>query len=152
MRVNTVSVRENASSHIQYRRSRNWTFNHETEKQWYNSHWWRLAGTGSSARWTRDVTAKTLIPNLSLAQHVLPELSNARVTRSWVGFEANVPDFIHLLVLCRALKMLLCWDVREVMQSGPYMGRLMGDYILGQEPELPCLTQDVSLVRYDYEE
>ena len=52
---------------------------------------WQGQGVPQDGR--GNVTAKTLIPNLSLAQHVLPELSNARVTRSWVGFEANVPDF-----------------------------------------------------------
>jgi len=97
---------------------------------------WQGQGVPQDGR--GNVTAKTLIPNLSLAQHVLPELSNARVTRSWVGFEANVPDFYPLAGALPGIEnafVLGC--VRGGYTIGPYMGRLMGDYILGQEPELP---------------
>lgn len=95
-------------------------------------------GVGAPEAGRGQVVAETLTSNLRLAQYALPELVDARIVRCWTGFEANSPDFMpmagrlpgwdNLFVLC-------C--VRGGYTIGPYMGRLMGDYILGQEPELP---------------
>ena len=95
-------------------------------------------GTGTPEAGRGQVAAETLTSNLRLAQYALPELVDARIVRCWTGFEANSPDFLpmagrlpgwdNLFVLC-------C--VRGGYTIGPYMGRLMGDYILGREPELP---------------
>ena len=105
--------------------------------------WVTIDGTGARLGPVRrgtfdDVAAETLTSNLRLAQYALPELVDARIVRCWTGFEANSPDFLpmagrlpgwdNLFVLC-------C--VRGGYTIGPYMGRLMGDYILGREPELP---------------
>ncbi len=97
---------------------------------------WQGRGTPEEGR--GNVSANTLLPNLSLAQHVLPELANARVTRSWVGFEANVPDFYPLAGALPGIdNAFVLGCVRGGYTIGPYIGRLMGDFILGQEPELP---------------
>lgn len=97
---------------------------------------WQGVGTPEAGR--GQIDAGTLTSNLRLAQYALPELVDARIVRCWTGFEANSPDFLpmaghmpgwdNLFVLC-------C--VRGGYTIGPYMGRLMGDYILGREPELP---------------
>jgi sarcosine oxidase subunit beta len=87
------------------------------------------------------VDAQTVRPNLALAQYAVPALAQARVTRSWTGFEANVPDFYPL---AGALPGVADADVLGCVRGGytigPYIAQLMGDYILGREPELPLFN------------
>ncbi len=97
---------------------------------------WQGRGTPQHGR--GEVTANTVVPNLALAQFALPRLAQARVTRSWTGFEANAPDFYPLAGALPGVNdayVLGC--VRGGYTIGPYIGQLMGDYILGQEPALP---------------
>ena len=95
-------------------------------------------GRGTPAEGRGEVVAETLLTNLRLAQFALPALGNCRITRVWTGFEANVPDFFPLAGALPRLSnayMLAC--VRGGYTIGPYIGCLMGDLILGREPELP---------------
>lgn len=97
---------------------------------------WQGRGTPQEGR--GQVTADTVMPNLALAQFALPALARARVLRSWTGFEANVPDFYPLAGALPGLPdafVLGC--VRGGYTIGPYIGKLMGDFILGRDPELP---------------
>ncbi|MEO3471791.1 FAD-binding oxidoreductase [Roseomonas sp. CAU 1739] len=97
---------------------------------------WQGAGTPEEGR-TR-VVADTLLPNLRLAQFTVPGLASFRVVRSWTGFEANVPDFYPLAGAApRVADAFLLGCVRGGYTIGPYIGRLMGDFILGREPEMP---------------
>jgi glycine/D-amino acid oxidase-like deaminating enzyme len=95
-------------------------------------------GRGKPQEGRGQVTAETVVPNLALAQFALPDLARARVLRSWTGFEANVPDFYPLAGPLPGVEdafVLGC--VRGGYTIGPYIGKLMGDAILGREPELP---------------
>lgn len=97
---------------------------------------WQGRGTPQNGR--GEVLASSVVPNLALAQYALPDLAKARVLRSWTGFEANVPDFYPLAGVLPGVKnafVLGC--VRGGYTIGPYIGKLMGDYILGHQPELP---------------
>ncbi|SFA68847.1 Glycine/D-amino acid oxidase [Poseidonocella pacifica] len=97
---------------------------------------WQGRGTPQEGRGTVD--AHTVRPNLALAQYAVPALGSARVLRSWTGFEANVPDFYPLagpLPGVPGAFVLGC--VRGGYTIGPYIGQLMGDSILGREPEMP---------------
>jgi glycine/D-amino acid oxidase-like deaminating enzyme len=97
---------------------------------------WQGRGTPQEGR--GEVLSSSVVPNLALAQYTLPELARARVLRSWTGFEANVPDFYPLAGALPGVEdsyVLGC--VRGGYTIGPYIGKLMGDYILGREPELP---------------
>lgn len=97
---------------------------------------WQGVGTPETGR--GNVSADTLAPNLALACHALPALKQARILRSWTGFEANVPDFYPLAGMLPGVEnafMLGC--VRGGFTIGPYISRLMGDFILGRTPELP---------------
>jgi glycine/D-amino acid oxidase-like deaminating enzyme len=95
-------------------------------------------GRGSPESWRGDIAPDTLIANLRLAQYVLPRLAEVRLVRAWTGFEAQTPDsaplagpmpgIANLFVLC-------C--VRSGYTIGPYIGGLMGDLMLGREPEMP---------------
>ena len=97
---------------------------------------WQGRGTPQEGR--GEVTACSVQPNLALAQFALPALANARVMRSWTGFEANVPDFYPLAGALPGVEgafVLGC--VRGGYTIGPYISKLMGNFILDREPELP---------------
>lgn len=97
---------------------------------------WQGKGTPQAGR--GQVTAETVRPNLALAQFALPALAQARVLRSWTGFEANVPDFYPLAgALPGVPDAFVLGCVRGGYTIGPYIGKLMGDFILGRDPELP---------------
>lgn len=95
-------------------------------------------GTGSPDAGRGCVDPTTLLPNLRLAMFAVPGLDRFRVVRSWTGFEANVPDFYPLAGAAPGVdNAFLLGCVRGGYTIGPYIGALMGDLILGREPELP---------------
>jgi glycine/D-amino acid oxidase-like deaminating enzyme len=58
--------------------------------------------------------------------------------RSWTGFEANVPDFYPLAGKLPGYEdVFILGCVRGGYTIGPYIGKLMGDYILERKTELP---------------
>jgi len=95
-------------------------------------------GRGAPDDWLGDIDPETLIANLRLAQYVLPDLATARLVRAWTGFEAQTPDSVPLAGLLPGTSnvFVLCC-VRSGYTIGPYIGGLMGDLMLGREPELP---------------
>jgi sarcosine oxidase subunit beta len=97
---------------------------------------WQGYGTPDTGRGC--VSAESMLSNVALAQYAVPSLAKARIIRSWTGFEANVPDFYPLAGNLPGVEdafVLGC--VRGGFTIGPYIGKLMGDHILGREPELP---------------
>lgn len=95
-------------------------------------------GRGRPDEGRGDVVSDQVMPNVALAQFALPDLGRARVLRSWTGFEANVPDFFPLAGDLPGIPdayVLAC--VRGGYTIGPYIAELMGDHILGNEPEQP---------------
>jgi len=95
-------------------------------------------GKGRPEEGRGQVSVDSLVPNLQLAKFVLPALSNIRIVRSWTGFEANVPDFYPLAgALPNRDNAFILGCVRGGFTIGPYISKLMGDYILGKEPEMP---------------
>jgi len=97
---------------------------------------WQGLGTPQDGRGT--VNTDTVRPNLALAQYAVPALAPARILRSWTGFEANVPDFYPLAgALPGVPDAYVLGCVRGGYTIGPFIGQLMGDFILGREPELP---------------
>ena len=95
-------------------------------------------GRGAPLEGRGQVVADSVQQNLALAQYALPALSGARVMRCWTGFEANMPDFYPLAgALPGVEEAFVLGCVRGGYTIGPYIGKLMGDFILGREPELP---------------
>jgi len=95
-------------------------------------------GTGGPETGRGDVALDTLLTNLRLAQFALPGLRETRLLRSWTGFEANVPDFYPLAgAVPGVADAFILGCVRGGYTIGPCIGELMGDLILGREPELP---------------
>lgn len=97
---------------------------------------WQGHGTPQGGRGI--VNPETVKPNLALANYAVPALGPARVIRSWTGFEANVPDFYPLAgALPGVPEAYVLGCVRGGYTIGPYISLLMGDLILGREPEMP---------------
>jgi glycine/D-amino acid oxidase-like deaminating enzyme len=95
-------------------------------------------GRSTPDSWHADIDPETLIANLRLAQYVLPDLAATRVVRAWAGFEAQTPDSVPLAgVLPGTSNVFVLCCVRSGYTIGPYIGGLMGDLMLGREPELP---------------
>ena len=138
-RINTVSVTERAP------RIMNGVIGHATGlltmKQKDNGTvliggGWQGKGTPEEGRGA--INPETLLPNLQLAQFAVPTLSKVRVVRSWTGFEANVPDFYPLAgQLGEKDNAYILGCVRGGYTIGPYISQLVGDLILGGEPEMP---------------
>jgi len=95
-------------------------------------------GRGAPSEGRGEVAPDTLLDNLRLAQFAVPSLGTLRLVRAWTGFEANVPDYYPLAGAVPGVPaafVLGC--VRGGYTIGPYIGRLVGDLILGRDPEMP---------------
>jgi sarcosine oxidase, subunit beta len=65
-------------------------------------------------------------------------LAQARVARIWLGLEAETADAMPLLGAVPGVPgAYVIGSVHSGYTSGPYMGRLLADLMLGREPELP---------------
>jgi sarcosine oxidase subunit beta len=95
-------------------------------------------GRGSPEEGHGEVVAGTLISNLRFAQYAVPGLARARIVRAWTGFEAHAPDFFPMAgLLPGTSNMYVLCCVRGGYTIGPYIGQLMGDFMLDRELELP---------------
>ncbi|WP_137178515.1 FAD-binding oxidoreductase [Roseomonas sp. AR75] len=95
-------------------------------------------GRGDQERDETEIVPENLITNLRLAATALPALRRTRLVRSWIGYEAHVPDFMPLAGAMPGVPdawLLAC--VRGGYTIGPYLSELLATRILGQEPELP---------------
>lgn len=138
-RINTVSVTERmppVMSHVIGHATGLLTMKQKANGTVLVGGGWQGRGTPQEGR--GEVTATSLLPNLALAQFAVPALGRARVLRSWTGFEANVPDFYPLAgALPGIADAFVLGCVRGGYTIGPYISKLMGDFILGREPEMP---------------
>lgn len=97
---------------------------------WQGHHNEALGGT--------QLNPEHIIGNLRLAHFAIPELEQARVVRSWAGQEGSTPDFMPVVGdLPGYDDAFIIGLVRGGYTIGPYMGRLLAQHILGQEPEMP---------------
>ncbi len=90
-----------------------------------------------------EAIAQNLVGNLQFAQTALPVLRGLRLVRTWYGYDAVTPDVMPLVGPIPGIdNAFLIACVRGGYTIGPYMGRLLADHILGQEPELPLFPLD----------
>lgn len=95
-------------------------------------------GTGKPEQGRGNVNCKNLIANVQLAKFAVPALKSLRIIRTWTGFEANVPDFYPLAgAIANHKNAFILGCVRGGYTIGPYISKLMGDYILGRQLEMP---------------
>lgn len=95
-------------------------------------------GIGDPERGGVGIIPENLIGNLRLAAYAVPGLAKSRIVRTWLGLEANVPDFMPLVgPLPGVDDAFVIGCVRGGFTIGPYMGQLLAQRILGNEPEMP---------------
>lgn len=95
-------------------------------------------GIGDRERGGVETVPDNLIGNLRLAQHVIPALAKARVNRIWLGLESETADAMPMLGPLPGLPdawVIGC--VHSGYTSGPYMGRLLAQAMLGETPDMP---------------
>lgn len=105
-------------------------------------------GIGDRERGGVEVVPERLIGNLRLAAWAIPALRDGRLVRAWLGLEAETDDAMPVLGPVPGLQdAYAIGSVHSGYTSGPYMGRLLADAILGREPELPLFPMDRLLRR-----
>jgi glycine/D-amino acid oxidase-like deaminating enzyme len=98
-------------------------------------------GTGDAETGPAAIVPDNLVNNLRLAATALPALRGTRIVRSWLGYEAHVPDMLPMAGEIPGVGdawVLGC--VRGGYTIGPYIAELLATRILGGEPELPLFS------------
>jgi len=102
-----------------------------------------LIGGGWQGRADRATRQTEIIPdnmrgNAQLARYVIPALAETRIVRTWVGFEAETADAMPVIGSVPGIEnAFVIGSVHSGYTSGPYMGKLLAQCMLGQEPEMP---------------
>jgi sarcosine oxidase, subunit beta len=100
-------------------------------------------GRGDRERGGYELIPEALIGNLRLAAHVIPALADTRVVRAWLGLEAETADAMPVIGPVPGHPGAYCiGSVHSGYTSGPYMGRLLAQAVLGQGPERPLFPLD----------
>jgi len=87
------------------------------------------------------VIPENLQGNVRLAQHVVPRLNEAQILRVWLGLESETPDAMPLIgALTPDDDAFVVGCVHSGFTSGPYMGRLLAERILGADPDLSAFN------------
>jgi len=106
-------------------------------------------GRGDRTHGATATIPENLIGNLRLAQHVIPALANARIARIWLGLESETADAMPMIGALPGLdEAYVIGCVHSGYTSGPYMGWLLAQRILGQDLEMP-LFDPARLLMHD---
>ena len=85
-----------------------------------------------------EIIPENMLGNVRLARYVIPALAETRIVRAWVGFEAETTDAMPLLGALPGIDdAFVIGSVHSGYTSGPYMGQLLAQYILGQDLQMP---------------
>jgi glycine/D-amino acid oxidase-like deaminating enzyme len=95
---------------------------------------WPAHLTGRREHPTVDL--ESLIGNLSLAQHVVPQIGALRLIRTWAGVNTAV-DGRAVLGGCAVPGLYFAIPGDAGYTLGPLTARLVADYLLGRTPEFP---------------
>lgn len=107
-------------------------------------------GIGDRVRGGVETVPDNLVGNLRLAQHVIPALAKARVARIWLGLESETADAMPMIGALPGISdVWVIGCVHSGYTSGPYMGKLLAQTILGKEPELPLFDAARLVVPHD---
>lgn len=86
---------------------------------------------------------EALVGNIRLAAFVLPALRRARIVRAWLGLEAETADALPVLGPLPGVENgWIIGSVHSGYTSGPFMGALLADAILGRPLALPLFPID----------
>ena len=104
-------------------------------------------GKGDPEQGGTEIIPENLTGNLRLAAYAIPALRQARVARTWLGVEGNTNDALPLVgELPGFPEVYVIGGVRGGFTIGPYMGKLLAQRILGQEPEMPLFDPARAIV------
>jgi len=95
-------------------------------------------GEGDRERGGVEARPQNLVGNMRLAAYAVPALAEARVARIWLGLEAETADAMPIIGDVPGVPH--AWVVGSAHSgytSGPFMGRILAQRMLGQEPDLP---------------
>lgn len=95
-------------------------------------------GLGDPVRGGVETVSENLIGNMRLARWTVPALAEARIARIWLGLEAETADALPLLGAVPGIaNAYVIGSAHSGYTSGPYLGKLLADYMLGREPAHP---------------
>jgi sarcosine oxidase, subunit beta len=84
-----------------------------------------------------ETKPENLIGNMMLACHAIPKLKNSRVARVWLGLEAETDDAMPIIGEIPNFKnAYVIGSIHSGYTSGPYMGKLLAEKILGKDVDL----------------
>lgn len=108
---------------------------------------WQGIGSRADGRGEKFIP-ENLIGNMRLAAFVVPALRRARAVRAWLGLEAKTEDDLPVIGPLPGVEN--AWIIgcsHSGYTSGPFMGKLLADAMLGHEPELPLFPPDRLLLK-----
>jgi sarcosine oxidase subunit beta len=89
-------------------------------------------GRGDVVRGGVEAIPDNLIGNVRLARHTIPALGKARIARIWLGLESETADAMPAIgPLPGVPDAFVVGCVHSGYTSGPFMGRLLADIVLG---------------------
>ena len=95
-------------------------------------------GEGDRERGGVEARPENLVGNMRLAAYAVPALAEARIARIWLGLEAETADAMPIIGDVPGVpRAYVVGSAHSGYTSGPFMGRIMAQHILGQQPELP---------------
>lgn len=95
-------------------------------------------GIGNREEGGIEAIPENLIGNMRLARYVIPKLAEGRIARIWLGLEAETADAMPIIGDVPGVhNAYVVGSAHSGYTSGPFMGKIIAQYILGQEPELP---------------
>ena len=100
-------------------------------------------GLGDRERGGLAVRPENFLGNVRLAAHTVPALRGARIVRSWLGLEAETADALPTIGPLPGIPdawVIGC--VHSGYTSGPFMGKILAQAILGDTPDLPLFPLD----------
>lgn len=95
-------------------------------------------GNGDRERGGVEARPDNLVGNMRLAAYAVPALADARVARIWLGLEAETADAMPIIGDVPGIKnAFVVGSAHSGYTSGPFMGRIMAQHMLGQPTDLP---------------
>lgn len=95
-------------------------------------------GDGDRDAGGREARPHNLVGNMRLAAYAVPALAEARISRIWLGLEAETADAMPIIGDVPGVRdAFVVGSAHSGYTSGPFMGRIMAQHILGQQTDLP---------------
>lgn len=95
-------------------------------------------GEGDRLRGGVEARPQNLVGNMRLAAYAVPALAEARIARIWLGLEAETADAMPIVGDVPGVRdAYVVGSAHSGYTSGPFMGRILAQHMLGRTPDLP---------------